>query len=244
MATHSRRPGRATLRRSIRLFRLFLAEQSDPQAFYTALAADSVAQLGNYTRLTGATLLDVGGGPGYFGRAFHEAGARYIGMELDAPADLPAEVSALRGSGEAIPIASSSVDIAYCSNVVEHVRRPWAMCQELLRVTAPGGIVYISFTPWLSPWGGHETAPWHLLGGHRARRRFVRRNGCEPKNSYGRTLFGYHVGEALRWARTSPEAELLAALPRYHPRWAWWVVKVPILREFAVWNIVLVLGKR
>ena len=37
--------------------------------------------------------------------------------------------------------------------------------------------------------------------------------------------------------------ELLAAFPRYHPRWAWWVTRVPALREFAVSNLVLVLRK-
>ncbi len=68
--------GRATLSRSVLLFRLFLSQQSDPAAFYTALASDSVEQLGNYVDLAGRTILDVGGGPGYFGRAVHEAGTR------------------------------------------------------------------------------------------------------------------------------------------------------------------------
>jgi SAM-dependent methyltransferase len=244
MVNPHRRRGRATLARSVRLFRLFLSEQTDPDGFYTALAADSVDQIGRYVELSGATLLDVGGGPGYFGRAFHQAGARYIGLELDVPADLPVQITAVRGSGEAIPVATGSVDVAYCSNVVEHVRRPWAMADELVRVTRSGGLVYLSFTPWLSPWGGHETAPWHLLGGHYARRRFTRKEGRPPKNAYGDTLFGYRVGQALRWARSRPNVEFVAVLPRYHPRWAWWVVRVPILREFAVWNIVLVLRKR
>ncbi|HET6210709.1 MAG TPA: class I SAM-dependent methyltransferase [Jatrophihabitans sp.] len=244
MVNEQRRRGRPTLARSVRLFRLFLSEQSDPDSFYTALAADSVDQISRYVNLSGATLLDVGGGPGYFGRAFHQAGARYIGLELDVPSDLPVQVTAVRGSGEAIPVATSSVDVAYCSNVVEHVRRPWTMADELVRVTASGGIVYLSFTPWFSPWGGHETAPWHLLGGHYARRRFTARAGRPPKNAYGDTLFGYRVAEALQWARSRPDVEFVAVLPRYHPRWAWWVVRVPILREFAVWNIVLVLRKR
>jgi SAM-dependent methyltransferase len=236
--------GRASLRRSVRLFRLFLAEQTDPTAFYTALAEDSCAQLGRYVDLNGSTVLDVGGGPGYFGRAFHAAGARYLAVELDIPTDLPVEISAIRGSGEALPIATSSVDVAYSSNVVEHVRRPWVMADELVRVTRPGGTVFLSFTPWFSPWGGHETAPWHLVGGRFARDRFTRRNGRPPKNAFGDTLFGYRVGEALTWARSNRDVEVVAALPRYHPKWAWWIVRVPILRELAVWNLVLLLRKR
>lgn len=238
------RAGRATLRRSITLFRLFLSEQSDPVSFYSALAADSAAQLSRFVSLESAILLDVGGGPGYFGRAFHAAGATYIGVELDAPADLPVEASSIRGSGEAIPVASGSVDVAYSSNVVEHVRSPWRMADELVRVTKPGGTIYVSFTPWFSPWGGHETAPWHLVGGGYARRRYVGKHGHEPKNVYGESLFGYRVSEALKWARGHPGVDVIAVLPRYHPRWAWWVVRIPILRELGVWNLVMVLRRR
>jgi hypothetical protein len=33
-------------------------------------------------------------------------------------------------------------------------------------------------------------------------------------------------------------------LPRYHPSWARWVIRVPGLREVVSWNAVLVLVKR
>jgi SAM-dependent methyltransferase len=240
----SRRPHRATLRRSIRLFRLFLVEQTRPDLFYAAIAQDAVAQLGEWVALSGARVLDVGGGPGYFGRAFQGAGASYIGVELDVDTDLPAEVYAVGASGEALPIRSGSVDVAYSSNVVEHLHRPWTMADELVRVTKPGGVVFVSFTPWFSPWGGHETAPWHYLGGGYARRRYLRKKGSEPKNVFGRSLFGYRVSQALDWARRHPDVELLAAFPRYHPWWAYWLARVPVLREVALWNLAMVLRKR
>ena len=66
----------ATLSRSVSLFRAFLREQTDPDFFYGVLAADSARQLGEHVRLDGATVLDVGGGPGYFADAFRGAGAR------------------------------------------------------------------------------------------------------------------------------------------------------------------------
>ncbi len=226
------------------MFRRFLREQSDPAAFYSTLAEDSVQQLAGWVQLAGATVLDVGGGPGYFGRAFQRAGASYIGVELDVSSDLPAEIFGLCASGEALPIRSGSVDLAYSSNVIEHLRRPWLMADELARVTRPGGTIFISFTPWFSPWGGHETAPWHYLGGGYARRRYARRSGHQPKNAYGETLFGYRVSQALRWANSHPDVELVAALPRYHPRWAWWLVRVPVLREVVLWNLVLILRRR
>jgi SAM-dependent methyltransferase len=223
---------------------LFLREQSDPADFYSALADDSVEQLAGWVSLAGATVLDVGGGPGYFGRAFQRRGATYVGVELDIVGDLPAEIFGLCASGEALPIRTASIDIAYSSNVIEHLRRPWVMADELARVTKPGGTIYLSFTPWFSPWGGHETAPWHFLGGGYARRRYARKNGHEAKNAYGETLFGYRVSQALEWARQQPDVELLAAFPRYHPWWAWWLVRVPVLREFALWNLAMVLRRR
>ncbi|MGI8879033.1 MAG: class I SAM-dependent methyltransferase [Jatrophihabitans sp.] len=235
---------RATISRSVRLFRAFLREQSDPEAFYTALADDSAAQLASMIDLDGRLLLDVGGGPGYFARAFAVRGARYIGVELDAPTDFVADSYAVHGSGLALPFRSGAVDIVYCSNVLEHVGHPQQLLAELARVARPGGHVVVSFTPWWSPWGGHETSPWHYLGGSYARRRYHRQHGHQPKNRYGESLFGYRVGEAVGWARSLPGGDLQFAIPRYHPRWAWWVTRVAAAREVATWNLLLVWRRR
>jgi len=240
-------PGRtshATVRRSIRLFRLFLLEQSDPDAFYSAFADDSVTALGEYVTLGGQTVLDVGGGPGYFARAFRAAGARYVGVEIDAPTDQPAETFAVHGSGSALPFRTGTVDIAYCSNVLEHVAAPWEIADELVRVTTRGGTIFVSFTPWWSPWGGHETAPWHYLGGQRARRRYARKHGHEPKNRFGESLFAHRAADALGWARGCPDVDVVAAYPRYHPRGLRWLAAVPGLREVLTWNLALVLRRR
>lgn len=234
---------RATLSRSIRLFRLFLLEQTDPAVFYAAFAEDSVQTLSTITRLNNRTVLDVGGGPGYFSRAFASAGARYIGLDVDEPADVSAEAYSVRGSGVNLPFRSGSVDITYSSNVLEHISDGRRLLAELVRVTRPSGIVFISFTPWFSPWGGHETSPWHYLGGRFASRLFQRRRGRRPKNDYGRTLFAYRVGEVRRWIRDLPDAELIRTFPRYHPRGTWWIAMVPGLREFATWNVVFVLAR-
>jgi SAM-dependent methyltransferase len=236
-----------SLQRSIHLFRAFLKEQSEPDYFYQVLADDSVRQISEYVRLNGRTILDVGGGPGYFADAFRAAGGVYLGIDPDV-----GELSArgepakdmIRASGTELPIRSASVDVCYSSNVLEHVADPVSMLDEMVRVTRPGGTVFVSFTPWFSPWGGHETGPWHFLGGHYARRRYIAKNGHEPKNRFGESLFALTVGKALRWARGCDEAILVRALPRYHPWWATWIVRVPFLRELASWNLVLVLRRR
>lgn len=237
----------ATLSRSVSLFRAFLVEQTDPDHFYGVLAADSVRQLGEHAPLDGARVLDVGGGPGYFADAFRAAGARYVALEPDAGemvARGEPEPGTVRGSGEALPVRSAAVDVCYSSNVLEHVRSPWSMTAEMVRVTRPGGTIFLSFTPWWSPHGGHETGMWHYLGGHRAARRYRRRTGHEPKNRFGESLFRVSVGATLRWARACPDVDVVAAYPRYHPWWARWVIAVPVLREVVSWNLVVVMRRR
>jgi hypothetical protein len=118
------------------------------------------------------------------------------------------------------------------------------MGDEMLRVTRPGGTVFVSYTVWYGPWGGHETAPWHYLGGGYARRRYARRMGRQPKNKYGESLFGVTVRSGLAWARRQTAGDVVAVLPRYNPRWTWWLLRVPLLREVVTWNLVVVLRKR
>jgi SAM-dependent methyltransferase len=191
-------------------------------------------------------VLDVGGGPGFFADAFATAGARYLWVEpglgefsgLGRPG--PGMVVA---SGMALPIRTGSVDVCYSSNVLEHVQRPWAMADEMVRVTRRGGLVFCSYTLWWSPWGGHETSPWHLLGGGRAAARYRRTHGRPPKNAFGESLFAVHAGAGIRWARAVPGADLVAAVPRYHPWWAHWTARVPGLREVVCWNLALVLRR-
>ncbi len=231
----------------MRLFREFRYEQPDPARFYGALARDSVEQLQEYVELDGVTVLDVGGGPGYFRDAFRGAGATYFSLDADV-----GELAGLGeigegtviGSGMQLPFCDDAVDVCYSSNVLEHVKDPWRMATEMLRVTRPGGLVFLSYTVWFGPWGGHETAPWHYLGGRRARRRYVRRHGHEPKNRYGESLFPVTVRAGVDWARRQTAGDVVAVLPRYNPWWSWWLLHAPLLREVVTWNLVVVLRKR
>jgi SAM-dependent methyltransferase len=236
-----------TLGRATRLFLEFRHEQTDPARFYSVLAEDSVGQLGRYVDLVGARVLDVGGGPGYFADAFEAAGATYLSLDADV-----GELTGLGddrsgrvlGSGLALPFRDDAVDVCYSSNVLEHVPDPWRMAEEMLRVTRPGGIVFISYTTWFGPWGGHETAPWHYLGGEYARRRYVRRHGHEPKNRFGESLFRVTVEQGLGWASRQTRGDVVDLLPRYHPWWSYRLLAVPGLRELLTWNLVIVLRRR
>jgi SAM-dependent methyltransferase len=232
----------AALRRSAELLRAFRVEQTDPARFYGLLARDSVRLVGVHGPLAGRTVLDVGAGPVQFAAAFRAAGARYIALDAD-PAELRTR-PAVAARGERLPVADGSVDVCFSSNVVEHVPAPWRFADELVRVTRPGGLVVVAYTNWLSPWGGHETSPWHYLGGYPAAERYGRRYGHPPKNRYGAGLYPVSVAAGLRWARTRPDARLVDARPRYLPAYGRALLRVPGLREVATWNLWLVLRRR
>lgn len=238
---------RATLGRSVRLLADFRHEQDDPDRFYGALALDSAAQIDALHALRGSTLLDVGGGPGYFEDAFTAKGARYVALDADAGelalhGRTPGPRTVL-GDGLALPFATGAFDVAYSSNVAEHVPDPWRMADEMVRVTRPGGLVFLSYTLWYGPWGGHETSPWHWLGGDRAADHYRRRTGHDPKNLYGTSLFRVTAAAAARWAREAERSGRLRdvrLVPRYLPSWAAPVARVPAVRELLCWNLVVV----
>ncbi|MEI2819155.1 MAG: class I SAM-dependent methyltransferase [Marmoricola sp.] len=240
-------PWAANLGRSRFLFGEFGHEQDDPKRFYTAVAQDAVGHTGHYCDLNGAVMLDVGGGPGYFRDAFMNAGATYFALDADV-GELSGQGEIARGTvvgdGMNLPFADGAFDLCYSSNVLEHVSDPWQMADEMLRVTKPGGIAYISYTLWYGPHGGHETAPWHFLGGHRARARYLREHGREPKNKFGESLFAVTAKQGLDWAKRQQAGDVLDLVPRYHPSWAYWLMRVPVAREVLSWNLAMVLRKR
>jgi SAM-dependent methyltransferase len=234
-----------SVRRSLALFRAFLREQDDPEACYALLAADAADQVEAYDGpVAGRTVVDVGGGGGYFTREFRRRGAQAFLFEPDAAelGEKPQD-SAVIADGYLLPLSDGVADVTFSSNVLEHVSDPQTFLSELVRVTRPGGLIYVSFTNWLSPWGGHEWAPWHYLGAERARARYRRRTGRAAKHALGENLFAVHIGPTLRQVRARDDIQVVSARSRYWPFLAETVVKVPGIREVATWNLLLILRR-
>lgn len=240
------RPG-CGLARSVRLFRLFRLEQAEPEVFYSALARDSADQLASYAELDGAVIADVGGGAGLFTAEFRARGADSYLFDVD-PAEMHRQGKPVPGAVLAdaywLPVADGSADICFSSNLLEHVADPVGLIDEMIRVCKPGGIIYLSFTNWYSPWGGHEMSPWHLLGADFAARRYRRRYDRQPKHRVGVNLFRQHVGPTLRLIRARSDVQLIDARPRYYPRCCRVVLRVPVLRELLTWNLLLVMRRK
>jgi SAM-dependent methyltransferase len=234
--------------RSVRLLSLFRKETTDPDTFYSYLARDTLRHVQRYQDPGGGVAVDIGGGPGYIAETFKGAGAHctvveYSGDELRLHDRSPDR--AVQADGQSLPLRTGSARLVLSSNVLEHVPDWQAMLAEMVRVLEPGtGLGYLTFTNWYSPWGGHETSPWHYLGGKHAVDRYQRRYGKRPKNEYGVSLHRLHITQVLRWFRERSDIEVVWVGPRYLPEWMRWIVKVPIVREVVTWNLVVVFRRR
>lgn len=103
-----------------------------------------------------STVLDLGCGTGYFSAALRRRypDARYIGLDLAqgmveyARTRCSEEALWLVGDAEALPLATSSVDLVFSSLAVQWCHRPRHLFAELARVLRPGGCcVFTSLGP-------------------------------------------------------------------------------------------------
>ncbi len=208
------------------------------------LAARAVASLPS--ELDGRLVLDVGCGPGHYAAAMEARGATVAAVDL-APAELgPSDQRprrAIVADGARLPFASGVFDGAVCSNMLEHTPDPLPVLDEIERVLRPGGWAWVSWTNWLSPFGGHAIAPLHYLGPDRGLRVYRRLFG-EPagKNLPYDGVWPLHIATVLDHVRSRPALELVRVEPRYYPALRA-LMRVPGLREVVAWNSVLELRR-
>ncbi len=93
----------------------------------------------------GERVLDLGCGAGHFLSVVRQCGAQSIGVELAERAlerarlrEPRAETHLLADDGS-IPLAHKSVDLVWCSEVIEHVGDVGGLLAEVRRVLRPGG---------------------------------------------------------------------------------------------------------
>jgi SAM-dependent methyltransferase len=86
-----------------------------------------------------AIILDVGGGK----RQIDDV--RYVNLEYSSY-----EEPDIFADGQNLPFKSNSVDMVYCTGVLEHVKNPFRAAQEIHRVLKPNGIL-LACIPFLQP---------------------------------------------------------------------------------------------
>src|SRR5690606_31644904 len=111
-------------RRSVKLFRSFLTEQTDPEGFYGLIADDTLALLRPHVDVAGKTVADFGGAACLYCDAFARAGATSLVVDLDHEEIVAHGVThplSVVARAEQSPLRDGSVDIAFSSNMLEHV---------------------------------------------------------------------------------------------------------------------------
>ncbi len=228
-----------------RLILQYLGHRDDP-AFYEFQAEDAVRWLERWGVALGPGVraLDLGCGHGTFGAVLAKRGCE-VAYADESNSLMPGLAGArfLRFNIDTDDLARlGGYDLVICSNVYEHLARPNPFLENVGRILNPNGKLYLSWTNWLSVWGGHEFSPFHYLGARRGHRVYDKLLKRPRKHTPYVNLFPTYVGGTLEKIRSVPGLELLRAAPRYYPEFAF-LLRLPILREFMAWNCALLIGR-
>jgi SAM-dependent methyltransferase len=219
----------------------------DDMGFYRIQAQDTVRWLENVgVRLdSDVTVLDLGCGHGMIGGELMEKGCRVTFADEQSwllPRYSSAEFRTVDIEEDDLGLLGS-YDLVICSNVLEHVSNAEKFIGSIDRLLVPGGKFYLSWTNWLSPWGGHEYSPFHYLGrrrGHLIYDRLVKRR---RKHTPGFNLFPTYIGHVLKTISANTDLRVLHVVPRYYPELAF-ITRIPLVRECLTFNCVIFFERR
>ena len=142
---------------------MFAQQDSNARDFVIPFVATRI-------QIAGARVLDVGTGDGGVMKAFVEAGATGVGVDLSpsriafANEQLPDMVSDDRLKFVVGDIHDPNVsadwvgqfDVVTLKDAIEHIPDKEALLRQLATFLRPGGVVFLGFPPWRMPFGGHQ----------------------------------------------------------------------------------------
>jgi len=219
----------------------------DDLGFYRIQARDAVQWLQRsgvvLDRTT--TALDLGAGSGLLGTELMKLGCHVTFADETnwLPPDIPSacfhQINIERDDLSTL----GRYDLLICSNVMEHLADPDRLIVASGSVLKPGGRFYLSWTNWLSPWGGHDFSPFHYLGPRLGPWAFQKVLGRPARSKPFENLWPTYVGRTLRTIRRQPDLCILRMAPRYYTEFAF-LMRLPVLREFLAWNCAVLIGKK
>jgi SAM-dependent methyltransferase len=219
----------------------------DDADFYLLQALDAICwiersgvALGKNTRA-----LDLGCGHGVFGAELVKKGCQ-VSFADETNFLLPELASApfRRVDIDQDDFATlGQYDLVVCSNVLEHLDKPEQFIHSAGKLLAPGGRLYLSWTNWLSPWGGHEFSPFHYLGVRRGHLVYDKIVGRKRIHTPFVDLYPTYIGSILKTIRRDPNLRIIRMAPRYYTEFGF-LLRIPVLREFVAWNCALLIGKK
>lgn len=105
---------------------------------------------------SGAVAVDVGTDKSPYRSDLEHRGFQVITLDLNT-----AKGADLAGTAESTGLERQSVDLVFCTQVLEHTRRPWLALQEFHRILRPGGFVLFS-VPHVWFYHPHPSDFWRL----------------------------------------------------------------------------------
>ena len=223
-------------------------KHGDDAVFYSLQARDALRWIAASGIKPGpnTTVLDLGCGHGILG-----AEAAKSGCQVTFADETNFLLPGIQGTFRPFNIDREELarlgefDLVICSNVLEHLSKPEQFLASAHTLLKPGGVLYLSWTNWLSPWGGHEFSPFHYLGarrGHLLWDKFVGRNRRKRKHTPFENLFPTYIGHIFRVIRRNPRLRVIRAAPRYYTEFAF-LLRIPVAREFLSWNCALLIQR-
>ena len=232
--------------RSFALLRALLVKRRDPILYQRIVLTDTMNQVVGHSPLFNRNVLEIADTDTAYADGFVERGARVTQLRREVPTQRRGFSPVITGrretdryTPESIPFPDKTFDLVFGTNVISSVQDPVTLLNELVRITRPGGTIYLQNVTWFSPWGGRETSPWHLISGRFAKRRFTKHHGRSPQNSYGVNFFRMKIGEAMRAFNDDPRIIVVFAGPRYLPESFSWLLRLPVVRELLTLNLVV-----
>lgn len=228
-----------------RLILQYLSNQDDP-SFYLFQAEDAVRWLERSGVALNArtSALDLGCGHGIFGSALMKRGCQ-VTFADESNGLLPEFGSSrfLKINLDQDDMATlGKYDLVICSNVYEHLSQPDRFIQNVGKILNPGGKLFLSWTNWLSIWGGHEFSPFHYLGSRRGHLIYDKLVKKPRRHTPYENLFPTYIGASIKKVRQTPGLRILKMAPRYYPEFSF-ILRIPVVREFLAWNCALLIVK-
>jgi 2-polyprenyl-3-methyl-5-hydroxy-6-metoxy-1,4-benzoquinol methylase len=188
------------------------------------------------------TVLDLGCGHGVFGHELLKRGCAvtFSDEENTLSPEISKEKFVRFNIDQDDMRSAGKYDLVICSNVYEHLAKPEQFLRTAHQLLKPKGVLYLSWTNWLSPWGGHEFSPFHYLGVRRGHLIFDRLTGRKRKHTPYENLYPTYIGQTLRLIQRETQFQVVKIAPRYYTELSFLMV-IPLVREFLSWNCAVLL---
>jgi ubiquinone/menaquinone biosynthesis C-methylase UbiE len=192
--------------------------------------------------LHGKTVLELAVGTGGYSPVFKQGCKDYIMNDITRPAILDIDNSIKFKKFDVTkkyPFEDNSFDFVFSCSLIEHVKDPKKMMDEIKRVLKPNGLLYLSFPPFYSPVGGHYFKPFHYFGEKIAVEltKIFKHSVNADSYSKGFGSFGLYIRKigSVRRLIKKEGFSIIDYWARY-PSWSF-IAKIPILNEILTWHV-------